>query len=131
MVPLKSAGAIGACTWFEGRVLKASEYLKINLTAMMKGNPWLCGSIIKRERKNHLAYNTEFSAKSVDEQFLLVPESDIFMDDPESATKFASHREWCQRDDPSEPVFKVTVVPCSENPEKMLCCLCLHESFCW
>ncbi len=118
-------------TWMHGDYQSAKIHLQKRLEIMAKKNPWLLGCIKLRQGSYHLMYskleNDSDSNESIkmlvgDEEMLNVvspSSSPISRQTPLSKLNGILHESGLfVQNGPHEPLFKVSVIPCTENPNQ-------------
>ncbi len=122
-------------TWMQGDYESAKVHLQKRLELMVKKNPWLLGrieSITKQEGSCHLAYSPKPEESNTNHESMkmqVVGEETLNVVSPSSSPLSRqmplSKLNCILRESgllvpngPREPVFKVSIVPCYENPKE-------------
>ena len=114
-------------TWFKGDFRDAKVQLEKQMTSLMEKNPWLLSRIVKDKKcpfNYRMSYSTPKDYKDILHEYLMAlepQESPITRECPfdKIGTKiYKSHPDLFLSNSTKVPIFRVTILPCSQNPHQ-------------
>ena len=108
---------IRTLTWFQGDYHKAGSILRYRVKLILEKNPWLGGSLERRLGKLWLTYS-KTEPWELDNHFVIIePDNSTLSRDMPIDQLGKAAKKFLSMNEASEPLFRVSVVPCRANPE--------------